>query len=174
MSATDHLKSYGVTPRLKPDGKIVLQGVGNLPGHVRAEVVTWAKGNREAILKELNPDEFNEKTKKGVEQKRLPPPRPKRRHRKKPPFVNAAMVKAWRVGRAWILDHLPELQQAGWTRAELLRAGRFQYPCGTWGAAWGDVWLKPGATVAIGEQGAIRWTWFNETGKAISQTMRPK
>jgi len=104
-----------------------------------------------------------------------PPTAPtKKRRRQKALLVTPAMVKAWRVGRAWILDHLPELQQAGWTRAELLRAGRFQYPCGTWGAAWGDVWLKPGATVAIEEQGAIRWTWLNETGRPITQAMMPK
>jgi len=66
MKATDHLKSYGVTPRLKEGGKIGLQGVGSLPEHVKAEVVEWAKNNRGAILQELDPDVKNEITKKGA------------------------------------------------------------------------------------------------------------
>jgi len=104
-----------------------------------------------------------------------PPTAPaKKRRRQKARLVTKSMVEAWRVGRKWILAHLSDLEAAGWTRAELLRAGRFQYPCGTWAAAWGDVWLKPGATVAIEGQGAIRWTWFNETGRPISQAMMPK
>lgn len=71
MKATDHLTSYGVTPRLKEGGKIGLQGVGSLPENIKAEVVTWARDNRAAILQELNPDAKNEFTKKGAP---APPP----------------------------------------------------------------------------------------------------
>lgn len=65
MTAVEHLKTYGVTPRLKPDGRLALQGMGSLPENVKAEVVTWARENRGAILKELTPDEKNELTEKG-------------------------------------------------------------------------------------------------------------
>jgi len=65
MTAIEHLNSYGVTPRLKPDGSLSLSGMKRLPENTRAEVITWAKDNREAILKELNPNEKNVFTQKG-------------------------------------------------------------------------------------------------------------
>ena len=67
MTATDHLKSCGVTPRLKPGGKIGLQGVGNLPENDRVEVIAWAKNNRELILKELTGEQKGHKEQKEVE-----------------------------------------------------------------------------------------------------------
>ena len=46
------------------------------------------------------------------------------------------------IAIVWIRDNLSELLRVGWTRAALLRRGRFSYPCGNWGIAWLDVWGK--------------------------------
>jgi hypothetical protein len=73
MTAVEYLGTYGVTPRLKPDGRLALQGAGSLPENVKAEVVTWARNNRGTILQELTPDEKNEFTKKETENKPTPP-----------------------------------------------------------------------------------------------------
>ncbi len=65
MTAIEHLKKYGVTPRLKPDGNLSLSGMKPLPENTRAEVITWARNHREMIFKELNPNEKNVFTQKG-------------------------------------------------------------------------------------------------------------
>ena len=67
MTAIKHLNSYGVTPRLKPDGSLSLLGMKGLPENTRAEVITWAKNNRETILKELSGGQEGQKGQKGVE-----------------------------------------------------------------------------------------------------------
>jgi len=221
MKATDHLTSYGVTPRLKSGGKIGLQGVGSLPENVKAEVVTWARNNRDTILRELNPDEKNEFTKKGTPALLEIEPMKKCLHgkpcphldgpgerrpvcskegapvyclracplnlwerrpesvkdghassrRRKTRLVNKPMVETWRKGRQWIRSHLPDLEKAGWNKRELLRAGRFIHPCGTWGVAW---FWKPDVTPTLEPDGAIRWSWKNANGKAVTQAARPK
>jgi hypothetical protein len=66
MTAIKRLEAYGVTPRLKPDGRLTLQGVGKLPENVKTEVVTWARENRGTILQELSPNVFNGFTEKGA------------------------------------------------------------------------------------------------------------
>ena len=64
MNATDHLSKYGVTPTLKTDGKIGLQGVGSLAEPLKSEIIAWAKNHRTKILKELSTDVKNVFTEK--------------------------------------------------------------------------------------------------------------
>jgi len=162
MRATDHLEKYGITPRLKTNGKIGLQGVGSLPESAKAEIIAWAKSNRENILQELNPDVKNVLTYKGL-------PRCKKRHRPKFRPVTGLMVESWRVGRKWILEHLDELEAAGWTRHELLRADRFRYPCGNWGPAFTGRWEKEKVKIEIETTGAIVFTWTDSAGRPLRQ-----
>ena len=224
MKAIDHLRSYGITPRLKTGGKIGLQGMRSLSCEVKAEVITWARDNRGAILQELDPNVLNAFTSKGFEADLTPPEiepmtnclhssrckqlngpdehRPfcskaeipvfdlkscplclwERRpeivkdghassRRRKTRLVNKPMVETWRKGRQWIRSHLPDLEKAGWNKRELLRAGRFIHPCGTWGVAW---FWKPDVTPTLEPDGAIRWLWKNANGKAVTQAARPK
>lgn len=224
MKAIDHLRSYGITPRLKTGGKIGLQGMRSLSCEVKAEVITWARDNRGAILQELDPNVLNAFTQKGFEEDLTPPEiepmtnclhgsrckhlngpdehrpfcskagipvfdlkacplnlwkgRPESEEnvqassrRRKTRLVNDSLVATWHRGRQWIRAHLPDLEKAGWTRRELLRAGRFKHPCGTWGVAW---FWKPDVTPTLEPDGAIRWSWKNANGKAVTQAARPK
>ncbi len=91
--------------------------------------------------------------------------------RRKTRLVNEAWVATWRRGRQWIRAHLPDLEKAGWTRRELLCAGRFKHPCGAWGVAW---FWKPDVTPTLEPDGAIRWSWKNANGKTVTKAARPK
>lgn len=53
MTAIEHLKTYGITARIKATGKIALDGAAALPDGIREEVVTWAKGHRAEIEADL-------------------------------------------------------------------------------------------------------------------------
>jgi len=94
--------------------------------------------------------------------------------RKKVP-ITKLMLSAWKTSRPWLLDRLPELQTYGWTRTKLFRAGRYKYPCGPWGVAFSRNWLRPDVQVCIvPEDGAIRWTWTEPSGRTVSQAARPR
>lgn len=189
MKAVKHLKSYGVTPVLKSGGKIGVRGLGRLPEHARTEIVTWARNNRESILKDLAQLQKGQKGQKGgiTEKEPISPtaktakrsfdntpggrfsgkgsPVTQKRHR----LVTKPMVESWRVGRKWILEHLGELETAGWTRHELLRAGRFRYPCGRWSPAFTGRWTQEGVKIGIDASGAITFTWADTAGRAVRQ-----
>jgi len=92
--------------------------------------------------------------------------------RRKTRIVNESMVATWRRGRHWCLEHLAELNAVGWDRHELLRAGRYKYPMGSWGPAW--FWPEGDFTASLEPDGAICWTWKNANGKDVAQAMRPK
>lgn len=80
MKTIEYLKKFGVEPRLKPNGKIGLQGIGNLEEAVRVEIVQWAKENRETLLNELGK---TQKGQKRVEEKETQPTTPEARPEKK-------------------------------------------------------------------------------------------
>lgn len=82
-------------------------------------------------------------------------------------------LQHFRDGRAWIMDHLPELQAAGWTRPALFRRSPFSWPCGPWGAAWISAWSAPGRRVRIGDRGELVFT-FLSSGRVITQRIKPR
>jgi hypothetical protein len=81
------------------------------------------------------------------------------------------MLKRFKVALAWLLPRLPELLAAGWTRAELFRAGRYRYPYG-WGEAWSSAWGDPHTTPSLEPDGSIRWT-VQERHRVVVQRSRP-
>lgn len=87
--------------------------------------------------------------------------------------LSPSLLKAYKASRPWILDHLEELQAKGWTRRSLFKAGRFAYPFGDWGVAWGKVWLRPGVEVSIEDDGAIAWTWLEALDRRVTQRAYP-
>ncbi|MFO8083008.1 MAG: YfjI family protein, partial [Desulfobacterales bacterium] len=114
-------------------------------------------------------DSFDSTPDRRIWEKGAPAPRAKKRPRQKIRLVTRMMVETWRVGRAWMLEHLGKLEAAGWTRHELLRAGRFLYPCGTWGLAFTGHWTKEGLKIEIEANGAIAWAWGDATGRTVRQ-----
>ncbi len=82
-------------------------------------------------------------------------------------------LQHFRAGWAWIMDHLPELQAAGWTRPALFRRSPFSWPCGPWGAAWIPAWTAPGLHVRINDRGEIVFT-FPSSGRLITQRIKPR
>ena len=95
--------------------------------------------------------------------------------RYKPPLVTRQMLRAWKTARPWLLARLPELERYGWTRSKLFRAGQLKYPVGPWGVAFSRNWLRPDVQVCIvPEDGAIRWTWTEPSGRTVSQAARPR
>jgi hypothetical protein len=90
---------------------------------------------------------------------------------KKFKIVTPDLVKNFRAARPWILEHLPELTAAGWTRRDLFRVGRFKHPCGTWGPAWLSVWTDSDMTTGTGPDGMIIFS-FIKHGRQYLQTAR--
>lgn len=72
----------------------------------------------------------------------------------------------------WIKERMPDLLAGGWSRAALLRRGRFRHPSGNWGVAWLSVWKQPSLTVTIGHNGSINFH-FLSNGRTIRQTSHP-
>lgn len=72
----------------------------------------------------------------------------------------------------WIKERMPELLAGGWSRAALLRRGRFRHPSGNWGVAWLSVWKQPSLLVTIGHNGSIIFH-FLSNGRNIRQTSKP-
>lgn len=107
-----------------------------------------------------------------VREKKVPASRAKKRPRQKIRLVTRMMVETWRVGRAWILEHLGKLEVTGWTRHELLRAGRFRYPCGTWGSAFTGPWAQKGVKIEVEASGAIVWAWKDATAGRSGKEQR--
>ncbi len=87
--------------------------------------------------------------------------------------ITGNMLKAWKSSRPWLLARLPDLEEKGWTRTKLFRAGRFKYPCGSWGVAFLSNWLRPDVEITLDTDGSIRWTWTEATGRTVSQASRP-
>jgi len=84
------------------------------------------------------------------------------------------MVRAYKLGRAWIHEHTAELLARGWTRAGLYRAGRYRYPCGSWGLAWCGCWGNSDlAGAAIAPDGTVVFE-LHEPGRVVRQTVRPR
>ena len=72
--------------------------------------------------------------------------------------LEPGLVRNYRTGRPWIERNMEALAAAGWSRARLFRAGRFNYPFGPWGLAWSAWWtdkrlqsveVEPAGTVAF-------------------------
>ncbi len=83
-------------------------------------------------------------------------------------------VKYFQAALPWIMEHLEELLQAGWTRPELFRRSKFNWPVGPWGIAWHSTWTKPDLKVEITPgTGNIVFTFTGSHGRAITQTVRP-
>lgn len=76
--------------------------------------------------------------------------------------------KAW----PWIKERMPELLAGGWSRAALLRRGKFRHPSGNWGVAWLSVWKQPFLHVTIDNQGSIIFHFLSNE-RTIRQTSRP-
>lgn len=84
------------------------------------------------------------------------------------------MIRAYKLGRAWIAEHAAELLARGWTRAGLFRAGRYRYPCGPWGLAWVGSWGNPArGGVSIAPDGTVVFE-LHEPGRVVRQTVRPR
>lgn len=81
--------------------------------------------------------------------------------------VSPTMIRTWRQGRKWVLEHLEELQATGWTRRELFRAGRFSFPCGSWGFAW---FFRLDAEINIEQDGTLTMIWRHANGQQVKQT----
>ena len=72
----------------------------------------------------------------------------------------------------WIMEHLPELLEAGWTRPELFRRGTRKWPVGNWGVAWGTAWKKENLVVTVGHKGELIFT-FTSGGRESVQRCFP-
>ncbi|BCO08794.1 hypothetical protein GF1_11700 [Desulfolithobacter dissulfuricans] len=72
----------------------------------------------------------------------------------------------------WLMEHLPELLAAGWTRPELFRRDKTAWPVGRWGVAWLSVWSKKNLTIALGVQGELTFS-FPSSGRQIVQRTYP-
>ena len=72
---------------------------------------------------------------------------------------NTFMLKSWKASRGWLLDHLTELEAAGWNRHLLLRAGQDRFPLGDWGPAWLHCWQQSGLEIKIGKDGTLYFIW---------------
>uniref|UniRef100_I2PWM7 DNA primase n=1 Tax=Desulfovibrio sp. U5L TaxID=596152 RepID=I2PWM7_9BACT len=85
-----------------------------------------------------------------------------------------SMVRAYKAGRRWILDHLDGLFAHGWTRPGLFRAGRFRFPCGEWGLSWSSAWSNPilGGVTMAGD-GTVIFE-LREAGRVVRQSSRPR
>jgi len=136
------------TPRPEPAG----QGEGT-PRHAPAEAP-------------VTPSTFADITPPEISPRRLAHPK-----RSTP---TPEMVRSFKTGRCWILAHLDELLTAGWTRAGLFRAGRFKFPCGSWGTAWLSAWTNPRlAGASMAGDGTIVFE-FRETDRVVRQTVQPR
>lgn len=65
-------------------------------------------------------------------------------------------------------DHRQHLQVAGWTAPELYRRNRSK------GIAWLRFWSIKDIFVILSRDGSIKFQYFNETGKPITQTAFPR
>jgi len=72
----------------------------------------------------------------------------------------------------WIKENMQVLLGAGWTRARLVRRGRFRHPMGNWGIAWNSVWKTEGLFIEIGRNGRIVFT-FESCGRKVTQAAYP-
>lgn len=72
----------------------------------------------------------------------------------------------------WIKERMPDLLAGGWSRAALLRRGKFRHPSGNWGVAWLSVWKQPALTVTIGNNGSIIFH-FLSNDRTIRQKSNP-
>jgi hypothetical protein len=104
----------------------------------------------------------------GIIEDRKPP-----RHPRRARPVTRELVKYFRAGRGWLLEHLPELEAKGWSRKALFVAGRFKYPCGDWGAAWASAWVDPDMKPNIDGDGTLVFN-FKKHGRQYRQTARNK
>jgi hypothetical protein len=77
--------------------------------------------------------------------------------------------KYFRASFSWIMDHLPQLLAAGWTRPGLFRRSKFRWPLGSWGAAWSAVWGKPDLRVQIGSRGELVFTFSSGVRKVTQR-----
>lgn len=74
----------------------------------------------------------------------------------------------------WIMEHLAELQKAGWTRPALFRRGKHRFPIGEWGVAWYPIWTESNLKINICKRSsAIRFSFVGTDGRAISQAAYP-
>lgn len=79
-----------------------------------------------------------------------------------------------RRGYVWVREHLPELLDLGWSRAELFRRSRLKWPLGQWGIAWLPVWEREGVVVDIDKRsGRICFRFCDPCGREIVQTASP-
>lgn len=73
----------------------------------------------------------------------------------------------------WLKEKMPVLLAAGWSRARLLRRGKYRNQYSVWGVAWLSVWRKPFLTVTIGAHGEIVFK-YQSCGRSITQTAFPE
>ncbi len=156
--ALERIQSAGVRPTVLPNGNLYLDRPEGIAPETWGQVVELAKQFKAEILELLSRLDWPEDM---THEADTPANRPN--------HITPTMLRAWKTARPWILARLPELEAKGWTRRRLFRAGRLRYPHGPWGPAWSRNWLRPGVQIEIEDNGTIRWTWTEATGRITTQ-----
>lgn len=85
------------------------------------------------------------------------------------------LLPGYKYAREWIIEHIKELENKGWTRAELFRVGKASYPYG-WGLAWavGGKWRTHRALLRINSRTGGIIMEYEERGRKIVLSSHPQ
>jgi hypothetical protein len=164
MSAARLLIEAGLSVRSVPGGGLAVDGLAGLPASRARELLDYAKARKAEILAELSSPPVEDRTASSND-----------RHKPSAPgLVSPAMIRGYKVARAWLMARWPELEATGWTMRKLFRAGDgLSFPWGPWGPAWLPHWSEANTTPAVEPGGVIVFTIREADGRQARQRVCP-